>query len=96
MFDSLTTNNIKADAVEYANEIAIEKNIEGDEAIRATVDRLSTLWKKENDELNWYFDQMTGRPFGMPLDVDVAIMESQKRLATLTVQITHLCKFLNH
>lgn len=60
MFDSLTTNNIKADAVEYANEIAIEKNIEGDEAIRATVDRLSTLWKRENDELNWYFDQMTG------------------------------------
>lgn len=94
MFDSLTTNNLQAGALDYAVHVMNTLKLEDSgEIYQVAIDRLVTRRAHHQDDLNWYLDQMTGRMLGRDLsEVSKAVLEAQQEVAELTVQIAFLCK----
>jgi hypothetical protein len=93
MFDTLTLNNLRSNAVEFACDIAHDKGLtDQKEILQVAIDILtSRLWFAK-DEANFIFDDMTGRSLGYNCEsIANRLQEVQESVSSLSVQISHLC-----
>lgn len=97
MFDTLTTTHLSSEAVQYANNLAEElKMTNTKEVLERSIDRLTTIWKQETDNINWMFDQLTSRNFGATecQTLTDKLNKAQVEQSKLTFKISHLLNLL--